>query len=109
MNVSPRPRSAEISSAADVGWKSSGRSNLTTSSVIAKAKTPSAKESSRLFETNSLGSAISSLRRYGSWRGTRTFGGVGQCGVAFPSGTAQRGFVTLGLLLLATLILILTH
>src|SRR6266540_4031600 len=38
--------------------KSSGRSNLTTSSVIAKAKTPSVRASSRLFETNSLASAI---------------------------------------------------
>src|SRR5918993_4325714 len=58
MSVLPRPRRAEISSAADVGWKSSGSSNLTTSSVIAKAKTPSVRASSRLFEINSLGSAI---------------------------------------------------
>src|SRR6266511_5821488 len=58
MNVPPRPRRPEISSAADLGWKSSGRSNLTTRSVIAKAKTPSVRASSRPFEINSLGSAI---------------------------------------------------
>src|SRR5262249_33294823 len=58
MNVSPRPARAEISSAADVAWKSLGRSKLTTSSVIAKAKTPSVRASSRPFETNSLVSAI---------------------------------------------------
>src|SRR5215216_279273 len=56
MNVPARSRRAEISSVADAGWKSSGRSNLTTSS--AKAKTPSVRASSRLFEINSLGSAI---------------------------------------------------
>src|SRR4029453_16019321 len=58
MNVPPRPRRAETSSAADLGWKFSGRSKWTTSSVIAKAKTPSVRASSRPFEINSLASAI---------------------------------------------------
>src|SRR5918995_238627 len=58
MNVPWRSTRAEVSSALDVGRKSSGRSKLTTSSVIAKAKTPSVRASSRPFEINSSGLAI---------------------------------------------------